>query len=337
MRTKYRAMTALVAVAAVAATAPAAASAATVTFTGDAGSPVPLNPAAPTTLRQMNGDLAVALAAPEVRYSLSVAGPVAAALSPRTCSSGTVPASLDYQGNGTYNVTVTTYTNTACTGAGTPRVYPLVIAAGSALSQPPKVLLTRKPNDFATITYPIPIALNPGALTHDVRLAKDGTIGPDGGIAGPSQQIFADTQTGTVALREDVPGSYVMVARPQGFTGAAGQFFAPWSAPVSFRLVGPFDFVTSPSFPDSRGPSYKVRATLREKSARGKVRISLAKGTKGGRFRSLGKAKIRGGVIKKRFSPGGPGKYRLKYKFKGSATVAGGTIVQGIKIERRFF
>ena len=337
MRTKHRAMTALVAVAAAAATVPAAAGAATVTFTGDAGQPVPLNPAAPTTLRQMNGELAVALAAPEVRYSVSVAGPVAAASSPRTCSTSTGPSFVDYQGNGTYTVTVTTYTNTLCTAGAKRAVYPVVIAAGSALSQPPKVLLTRKPNDFATLTYPIPIALNPGALTHDVRLAKNATIGPDGGIAGPSQQLFAEKQTGTVSLRESEPGRYTMVARPQGFSGAAGQFFAPWSAPITFRLISPFDFISSPSFPDSKGPSYKLRGALRETATRGKVRISLAAGRKGGKFRSIGKARVRRGVFKKRFTVSNPGTYRIKYAFKGSGTTAPGTIVQRVKIRRRFF
>ncbi len=330
-------MTALAAVAAAATMSTAAADAATVTMTGDSGAPVVLNPAAPTTLRQMNGEIAVALAAPEVRYSLSVAGPVAAAASPRTCSSGTVPSSLDYQGNGTYTVTVTTYTNTACTAGAKRAVHQLAIAASSALSQPPKVLLTRKPNDFATITYPVPIALNPGALTHDVRIARNGAIGPDGGIAGPADQVFADTTTGAVPVRIDDPGRYVMVARPQGYTGAAGQFFGPWSAPITFRMISPFDFVGSPTFPDSSGPSYKLRGALREQGTRGKVRISLAKGRKGGSFRSVGRARIRGGVFKKRFTVPNPGTYRIRYVFKGSATTAPGKFVQRVKIRRRFF
>ncbi len=112
-----------------------------------------------------------------------------------------------------------------------------------------------------------------------------------------------------------------MVSRAKGFTGTLGQFFTPWSAPVTVRVFAPFDFQSTPSFPDFRGDSYKLRGIVREKAARGsKVRISLARGYKGGRFHSIGKAKIRrGGKITKRFTIRNPGKYRLKYRFKGNS------------------
>ena len=79
---------------------------------------------------------------------------------------------------------VTTYTNTGCTAGAKAAAYQLAVGSGSPLTQPAGVLLTRKPNDFTSITHLIPIALNPGALTHEVRYAKGGVIGPDGAISG---------------------------------------------------------------------------------------------------------------------------------------------------------
>jgi uncharacterized membrane protein len=315
---------------------PAVAGAVTVTVTGDDGNPVALNPAAPTSLRQMNADIAVALTGTEKAYSFSVAGPVAPAASPRTCGLSSGSHSLDYQGNATYTVNVTTYTDTACKVGAAASTYQIAVGAGSPLTAPAGVLLTRKPNDaYTPITHLIPIALNPGALTHEIRIAKGGVIGPDGGISGASETEYADAQTGAVALTLDEPGRYVMVARPQGFTGAAGQFYAPWSPAISFRAIAPFD-LTPLQFPDSRGPSYKIRGELREKTARGTVKIRLAKG-KRGKFFSIGKAKVRGGVFKKRVTLHRIGSYRVRIKYSGSATTAPGTAQTTIRIERRFF
>ena len=107
---------------------------------------------------------------------------------------------------------------------------------------------------------------------------------------------------------------------------------------MTVRVFAPFDFQCTPSFPDFRGDSYKLRGIVREKAARGsKVRISLARGYKGGRFHSIGKAKIRrGGKITKRFTIRNPGKYRLKYRFKGNSKVLPGGYVQKFTIRRSF-
>lgn len=178
----------------------------------------------------------------------------------------------------------------------------------------------------------MPITLNPGALTEEIRYADGGVLGADGAISGPSQQAFVDSVSGAVRLRLDAPGDYVMVARAQAFS----QVFTPWSAPIRFHAVAPFDFQGSPTFPDSRGPRYKLRVQLRERSARGKVKIKLARGNKG-RFFSVGKAKInRKGVFKKKFTLRRTGRYRIRYIFKGSATTAPGTVTQKVTIRRRF-
>jgi hypothetical protein len=285
----------------------------------------------------MHPDVNVALGGTERAFALTVAGPVAAAASPRNCGTTNIPWGVDYQGNGTYTITVTTYTNTTCTAGAKAASYPVVINAGVSLTAPPGPVLTRQPNSFVTNTLQIPVALNPGALTHDLRVALGGVLAPDGSISGPSKQVFADTTTGTAAVRLDAPGTYLMVGRATGYTGAAGQFFSPWSAPITFRAYAPFDFAGAPTFPDRRGPRYKLRVQLREKSARGKVTIKLARGNKGGRFRSIGKARIRGGVFKKKFTLHRPGVYRARFVFKGSATTAPGTVTTKFRITRRFF
>jgi hypothetical protein len=203
------------------------------------------------------------------------------------------------------------------------------------MTQPAGVLLTRQPNDFGAIAHQIPIALNPGALTHEIRLAKGGVLAPDGSISGASEQAYADSTTGAVTVRLDAPGSYLMVARAQGYTGAAGQFYSPWSPPVRFRAKAPFDMGPL-SFPDSRGPRYKIRGELREKSARGKVKIKLARG-KRRKFSSFGKAKVRGGVFKKKLTLHRTGTYRIRFIYSGSRTTVRGTVTQKIRITRRFF
>ena len=319
------------------AVAAAPASAATVTVTGDDGNPVTLAPNVPATIRNMDVDFGVALAGTEKGYSITVAGPVAAAASPRTCSSGSVPLSIDFQGNGTYTATVTTYTDVSCKVGATTASYAVAINASTVLAPPNGALLTRLPDSFSTREYRIPIQLNPGALTHEIRMAKGGVVAPDGSLSGASQELFADKTDSTVPVRFQAPGTYVVVARAQAFSGAAGQFYSPWSAAVTARVLAPFDFSGGVSFPDSRGPVYKLRATLREKGAKGKVKILMARGHKGGKFRSIGKARIRGRVIKKTFTQHQIGKYRIRYVYKGSKLIAPGTVTQKIRITRRFF
>ena len=330
-------MTAQFAVLAAGLAAPPLAGAATVTVTGDDGTPRVLAPNAPASIRNMQPEVAVALGAGEQAYSVSYAGPVAAAASPRTCTTSSFGPTLDYQGNGTYTVAVTTYTDNNCTAGARRATYRFVIGAGVPLGAPTGAVLTREPNSPFAIEHQVPVRLNPGALTHDIRYALGGVLAPDGSISGGSEQAFADSATGTAGVTLDDPGTYVMVARAQGFTGGAGQFFTPWSAPITFRALAPFDFeIGSPSFPDPRGPRYKLRVELRERTARGRVRIRIARGNRG-KYRSLGKARLRRGVLKKRFTLHRTGVYRVKFIFKGSATTAPGTVVQKMRIRRRVF
>jgi len=327
-------MTAQFAVLAAGLAAPPLAGAATVTVTGDDGAPRVLGPGAAPSIRNMDPEVAVALGGSERAYSVTYAGPVAAAASPRTCTTSSFGPSLDYQGNGTYTITVTTYTDGSCTAGARRATYRFVVNAGVPLGAPSGPVLTREPNSPFAIEHQVPVRLNPGALTHDIRYALGGVLAPDGSISGGSERAIADSTTGTAGVRLDEPGTYVMVARAQGFTGGAGQFFTPWSAPIAIRALAPFDFeIGSPSFPDPRGPRYKLRAELRERTARGRVRIRIARG-KRGKYRSLGRARLRRGVLKKRFTLHRTGVYRVKFSFKGSATTAPGTIVQKMRIRR---
>ena len=101
--------------------------------------------------------------------------------------------------------------------------------------------------------------------------------------------------------------------------------------------VAPFDLERT-SFPDARGPSYKVRGQIRERGARGKVTVSIAKGRKKGKFHRIGKAKINSkGRFTKRFKVRKTGTYRLRYSYKGSSLVAAGRATEAIKIRRRLF
>ena len=312
----------------------APAGAATVTVTGDSGTPIAIAPGAPPSIRNMDVDVAVTLTGAEQAYSVSFVGPVGNAATPFNCYSFSAPRGVDYQGNGPYTLTVTTYTNIDCTAGATAATYQYNVGAGTAITPPSGNVLTRKPNSYSTRTYQVPVAINPGALSTRLDYALGASVGPDGAIAGPSTEVFVDRTTGLAQVSFKSPGTYTLVAHALGYSGA----FTPWSAPVSVRAFAPFDFVATPSFPDDRGDSYKLRGIVREKAARGsKVRISLARGNKGGRFHSIGKAKIRrGGKITKRFTIRNPGKYRLKYRFKGNAKVLPGTYVQKFTITRRF-
>ena len=90
--------------------------------------------------------------------------------------------------------------------------------------------------------------------------------------------------------------------------------------------------LSSRSFPDWRGPSYQVRASCGETTAGGRVTVAAAKGKKGKRFRTLGKAKVNSkGVFKLRFRLA-RGTYRMRYSFKGNSTVARGSVYEVVRI-----
>ncbi len=223
------------------------------------------------------------------------------------------------------------FNNSACTTGAKEQRFLYSVDAGTAITPPGGVVLTREPNSFASITHKVPVALNPGALAYEVRYARGGVIGPDGAISGPSAEAFLDRTTGLADARFSEPGSYVMVARVR-----ADDFFTPWSAPISFTVKAPFD-LSFVSFPDSRGPSYKLRATMRDAFARGsRVTVYAAKGRKGGKYRRLGRSsKVNSrGRFTRRFRLSSAGNYRIQYRFKGSSRVVKGKVTTVVRISR---
>jgi hypothetical protein len=330
----------LLAALALSAFAPATAQAApTVTATGDDGNPVTLNPTAPTGFRQMNVSVNITVPRADTRFFnaqvLDPAGGAATPLSECTAVSATtetLQGSPGYHGNGPYTVVIKYYGDENCTGTARETRSQYAVNAGSTVTAPPAKLLTRAPDSFITNTHQLGVTLNPGAVTYEVRYALGGVIGPDGAITGASTEAFVDTATGLAGFRFEKPGRYVGVSRAE-----TDGVFTPWSPPTIIDAIAPFDLAPT-AFPDSRGPSYKLRGQVREHSARGKVTIYLAKGKKKGKFHRIGKAKInKKGRFTKRFTTHKTGVYRLRYTYKGSSLVASGRVTERIHITRHFF
>jgi hypothetical protein len=340
-RGSRRALLAVSTAIAAGAIAPAGASAVTLTVTGDDGNPVGLGGA--LNIRNMNPTVATlpgSVGAGEF-YSVSVTGPNGAAVAvPATCYDATdsPPTRLvDYVGNGVYTVTLTKYTtNTCATVSGAPQALPFTITASVAISPPAAPALTRRPGSFVTNTIPLAIDLNPGALTHEVYSERNVVPNADGSLPGTPDTLFADTTTRTVGVPlNHGPGNYVVVARAKGFSGlTTPNVFTAFSAPVAIRAFGPFD-LKSFRWTDSRGPSYRFNATIMETSATGKVNVAIGRGTKG-KYKSFGTAKIRKHAFSKRFRLT-TGKWRIRFKYKGNSTVAGGFEVRTFQITRHVF
>jgi hypothetical protein len=334
-----RARTAAAATAALAALAlaPAGAGAVQLTITDDAGNPVPL--AGEPVLRNMSPTVGIAFAPDErTRYAATFAGPDGAgSATPIGCFSIPTRRQQDFRGNGVYTVTVQHFgeRDTDCqTPVGPPEVHRFTINGFVTLGGPPTRVLLRRPDSLVTQPVVLPFAGNPGALGNEVRFARNGVVGPDGAIAGPTGEGFVDSATGTVPLRLTQPGRYVVVARAKGFSTPTGQFFTPWTPPVTVDAIAPFDF-ESARIPDNRGPSYLVRLQIRERTARGRVSIAVARGTKG-RYRSVGRATIRRDAsLVKRLRLPRTGTYRVRFSYGGSATVAPGRVVMRLRVSRR--
>jgi hypothetical protein len=334
-----RALLATAATIAVGAVAPAAASAVTVTVTGDDGNPVALG--GPVNIRNMGPTVASAPTGAQ-NYKIAVVGPNGAAVSgpPSLCTSGTRSLSVDYVGNGAYAVAVNTYAANDFNCAGAPtapqQTLAFTITGSVTVAAPPGIALTRKPGSAVTNTVTLPVDPNPGALSNDAFVALNGQVGPDGALLGTPQELFVDSTARTVQVPlTKGPGSYVIVARAKGFTGQLNlQAFTPWSPPTIVRAVAPFDVRLS--FPDSRGPSYRLKAIMNENSTNGRVSVAIARGSTSGKYRSYGSVKVRGHQITKRFTLGRTGTYRVRFKYKGNATVAPGFEVFKFHISRRF-
>jgi hypothetical protein len=199
-----------------------------------------------------------------------------------------------------------------------------------ALTPPPGPFLIRAANTFTTNTLSLPVGLNPGASTYEVQYAQGAVLAADGSISGPSTAGYVNQSTGTIDLSLRAPGTWTVVARAKN-----GQYASPWSPPVTITAIVPFDLDLL-TFPDSRGPSYLLRGTVRDKTIRGTVSLALARGTKGGKYQSIGKTKISSkSTFSKRFTQHRTGTYRLRVHYAGSATAPATSIISKIRITRR--
>jgi hypothetical protein len=320
----------------VAASGATAAQAATVTVTGDDGNPAAIAQGTPTTIRNMAPNVQLAFPPAPARYSSTVTGPDGTAVSAaQSCYTTTASTRyVDFRGNGDYTVTITNFAaaDTACKTATSTETYVFTIASSVTLTPPAGPFLIRAPNSFVTNTYTQPVALNPGASTYELKYAPGGVVGADGAISGPSADGYVNQTSGTADLRFTAPGNYTVVARAKN-----GDFSSPWSAPVTVTAIVPFD-LTRIAFPDSRGPSYRLTGYVKEKTLRGKVSIAVARGTKGGKYKSLGTVSITSkGTFSKRFTQRRTGTYRLRVHYRGSALAPPVSIVSKIRITRRLF
>jgi hypothetical protein len=320
----------------VAAAAPDAASAVTVTVTGDDGNPIALG--GTVSIRNMSPQVAVTLASASEHYGFTVTGPNNApvAVQDSCVAAGDTPRTVDYVGNGVYNVNLTRYSDVNCTSVvGSPSVYPFTIGASVAITPPPGAVLTRKPGTSLTNAVTLPVDLNPGALTHQAFAERNVAPNPDGSLPGAPTELFTDSTTRTVQVPlKDGPGTYVVVARAEGYTGlSTPNVFTAWSAPVTIRAFAPFDLQKF-TWSDSSGPSYRFSATIRATGATGHVNIAIGRGSKG-KYKSLGTAKISHHKFSKRFRLTHLGKYRIRFRYKGNSTVAGGYEIHKFEITRR--
>jgi hypothetical protein len=331
-----RGLLAISVVLAAGAIAPAAANAVTVSVTSDDGTPIALG--GTISIRNMSPQVAVTLANTSEHYGFTVTGPNGGqvAVQDSCVAAGDSPRTVDYVGNGVYSVNLTRYTDANCTTAAGPATpIPFTIAASVAITPPPAAALTRQPGTSVTNTVTLPIDVNPGALTHEAFAERNVQPNSGGSLPGAPASLIVDTTNETVAVPlNQGPGTYVVVARAKGFSGlTTPSIYTAWSAPVTIRAYAPFDLQKF-TWTDSHGPSYRFSAVIRATGASGRVNVALGRGSKG-TYRSLGTAKIRKHRFSKRIRIRHIGTYRVRFKYKGNATVAGGFEVHKFQITRR--
>jgi hypothetical protein len=317
---------------------PAAAQAGTVAVSNDAGQPVQLAEGSPVQIRHMAPVVTPSLAASDKRYTLVVTGPDGKSAGvDTTCvgADGAGPQTISYAGNGTYAVRFVTYEgqdDIYCEGAATTQNLSLVIAASVSLTGPSSPLLYREPGGGTrdlTFTYD----LNPGAAAYQFDWAYDAKFGANGAIVGDYAknnygERFDGGPSGTLDnLNFPHAGTVSVVAAAQTIVGAS----SPFSAPVTLKLMGPFDWSGTPGITGGSGKTHVIGGEVYEPGVIGqKVSVLLAKGTK--KFKSF-TTKTIPSSRKLSFKIKKPrGKYRLKYVFKGADLVQAGAWTQKLTI-----
>lgn len=336
LRHVVRPRTLLLTLAALAVTPSSAAFAVTATITGDQGQPVPLEGAGPT-LRNIAPSLTFAFAADEPRYSFSVKGPAGDdAANPLACGTTEYPRAeeIQYRGNGVYTVIALVSKNPddATCAEATEYRFPFTINATTTVIAPPGILKTAATPTASLISYPFALDAVPGTSVYDLQYAVNAKLNPDGSIAGEKSAARPDMDTGRTTLTFGKPGRYSFVARAtsnRGITPAS----TPWSAPTFVTVMAPFGVDTVLSNAHIR--SVKITGNATEETATGKITASIAKGAKGRKFRKLATVKL--GAASRftlKFKVPKPGTYRIRYAYKGNATVLAGSATEVVKLKR---
>lgn len=306
-----------------AATAPAAL-AASATVTGADGSPVPLSPTSVARIGTLAPVVDVAQTAGGGRYAVTVTDPAGnAAAAPTACEDPARPTrtGLPYRGNGVYTVSVTSFlpTDVTCqTPIGPPEGFRFEIAGGVTVNRRSPFVL-RAPGSTRLAPLALPVALAPGADRHEVRWSRSLRIARDGTVKGRTQRGEVNAAAGAATLTFARPGVYTVVAR--ALRNGIG---TPWSKPVRVRVLAPFD-LQSVRYTDRSGPDFRMVGQVRERSARGRVTVAIARGARGGRFTPIGTARLSGSAtFTAGFTAIRAGAYRLRFSYDGSRSVARG-------------
>ena len=307
-----------------AAAAAPAAGAATVTVTGDDGNPLALSPTSTATIRTLAPTVDVAQSPGGGRYAVTITDPSGnAAATPTACEepARATRATFPYRGNGVYTVSVTSFvaTDVTCqTPIGPAEGFRVAIAGGVVVSRRSPFVL-RAPGSTRPAPLALPLGLAPGADRHEVRYARKLRVARDGTLSGRTRAGEVNAAAGAATLTFARPGVYTVVAR-----ALRNGIATPWSKPVRVRVLAPFD-LRAVRYTDRSGPDFRLVAQVRERSARGRVTVAIARGARGGRFTPIGTARLSGAAtFTAGFTAVRAGAYRLRFSYDGSRTVARG-------------
>jgi hypothetical protein len=310
--------------------------AATATITGDAGEAVPLTGAGPT-IRNIAPALTFAFAPEDARYSFSVTGPAGdAAAAPLSCNTPefATPQEVQYRGNGVYTVSLFVSTNPddATCAAAVEQRFTFTINATTLVLPPPGVLMTGKTPTSSLTHHLFGLRVVPGNDHYDLQYATDAKLNADGSIAGEHGADVPDMDTGKTTMTFGKPGRYTFVARAQSNRGITPGY-TPWSAPVFVTVMAPFGVDTVLSNAHIR--TVKITGKATESTATGTVTASIAKGKSGGSFRKITTLKLGSSArFTLKLKVRSPGTYRIKYAYKGNATVVAGSATEVVKLKR---
>ena len=216
-----------------------------------------------------------------------------------------------------------------CTGAVTRETrFQYAVSAGSAVTPPPGKLLTRKPDSFVINTFPLGVTLNPGAISYEIRYARNGVVQPDGSLGGTPKSAFVDTTSGLANFSFDearpLPDRRARRARTASSRAGARRQSSTRSRRSTSRSV---------KFPDRKGPSYKLRGQIREQLRARQGHDLPRQGQEEGQVpqASARRRSARRGASRSASRSATLGAYRLRYIYRGNSTVAAGRVTERIK------